>query len=206
MAACRNPERARELQNLATAYPGQVLACPLDVESEGSVKGLFAGLEAQGEKVDCLYNNAGIIDWRTMMEVEAESMEKIYKVNVVGAMLVIRNSLPVLRKGDGKLVVNMSSRQGSIELRGKSVLGGSIAYSASKAALNMLTKQASIDLAGDGICVVSITPGWVRTDMGGPEAKYSVEESVDAILRNVAKFSLEDTGKFYGEEGKEIPW
>ena len=176
------------------------------MESEGSVKGLFAGLEAQGEKVDCLYNNAGIIDWRTMMEVEAESMEKIYKVNVVGAMLVIRNSLPVLRKGDGKLVVNMSSRQGSIELRGKSVLGGSIAYSASKAALNMLTKQASIDLAGDGICVVSITPGWVRTDMGGPEAKYSVEESVDAILRNVAKFSLEDTGKFYGEEGKEIPW
>lgn len=206
LATCRNPESKGELQALAAEHPRLVTIGRLDVESEDSVKELFAGLEARGEVVDCLYNNAGIIDWRTMMEVDASSMEKIYKVNVVGAMLVLRNSLPLLRKGRGKLVVNLSSRLGSIGTRGKSVLGGSIAYSTSKAALNMLTKQASLDLAPDGICVVSISPGWVRTDMGGPEAKYSVEESVEATLRNVAKFTLEDSGKFFGEDGELIPW
>ena len=101
---------------------------------------------------------------------------------------------------------NLSSRLGSIALRGNTQLGGAIAYSASKAALNMLTKQASIDLAVDGITVVSISPGWVRTDMGGPDAKYSVRESVERILQNVASFTPEATGKFFGEDGETLPY
>ena len=159
-----------------------------------------------GHLIDVLFNNAGIIDWRTMLEVDAPSMEQVYKVNVIGAMLVLRSFLQHLKRAPTPLVVNLSSRLGSIALRGRTQLGGAIAYSASKAALNMLTRQASIDLADDGISVVSISPGWVRTDMGGADAKYSVEESVERILRNVKNFSADDTGKFFGEDGQELPF
>ena len=141
-----------------------------------------------------------------MAEVDAASMLQVYKVNVVGAMMVLRSFIPILGKAKSPLVVNLSSRLGSIALRGNTQLGGAIAYSASKAALNMLTKQASIDLAGDGITVVSISPGWVRTDMGGPDAKYSVRESVERILQNVAGFTPESTGKFFGEDGETLPY
>ena len=185
LATCRNLDRAGDLRQIAEAHPG-IEVLMLDVEDEASVLELARRLD--GESIDVLYNNAGIIDWRTMLEVDAPSMEQVYKVNVVGVMLVLRSFLQHLKRATAPLVVNLSSRLGSIALRGRTQLGGAIAYSASKAALNMLTRQASIDLADDGISVVSISPGWVRTDMGGADAKYSVEDSVKRILRNVKNF------------------
>ena len=205
-ANCRSPEKADCLNQLKGDFPNELIIDQLDVESEESIKILAERLKNDNVPIDVLYNNAGIIDWRNLHQVDADSMARIYKVNVVGAMLVIRNFVPNLKQGKRKLIINISSRLGSIALRGQSQLGGSIAYSTSKAALNMLTKQASIDLSPDGICVISISPGWVRTDMGGPEAKYSVEESVEKILRNVSKFEPEDSGKFFGENGEELPW
>ncbi len=204
LATCRDPGGAQALQDLAAAHPGTVEVLELDVEAEASVQALAARLE--DVSIDVLYNNAGILDWRTLLELDAEVMERIYKVNVVGAMLVLRTFLPHLRRADAPLVVNLSSRLGSIALRGSTQLGGAIGYSASKAALNMLTRQASIDLAGDGVTVVSISPGWVRTDMGGPEAKYSVQESVSRILRNVEGFVPEASGGFFGEDGEVLPY
>lgn len=203
LATCRNLDRAEDLRQIAETHPG-IEVLMLDVEDEASVLELARRLD--GESIDVLYNNAGIIDWRTMLEVDAASMEQVYKINVVGAMLVLRSFIKHLKRATEPLVINLSSRLGSIALRGRTQLGGAIAYSASKAALNMLTRQASIDLADDGISVVSISPGWVRTDMGGADAKYSVQESVERILRNVKNFSVEDTGKFFGEDGQELPF
>ena len=205
-ATCRSPEQAKGLVILQELYPKQLSIWEMDVESEDSIQKLSDQLLREGYHIDLLYNNAGIIDWRTINEVDAASMEKVYKVNVVGALLVLRNFRNLLSAGNGKMIINVSSRLGSIALRGHSQLGGSIAYSASKAALNMLTKQASIDFAEDEISVISISPGWVRTDMGGPDAKYSVEESVERILHIVGKFTHEDSGKFFGENGEELPW
>ena len=204
IATCRDPESSDELNDLAKTCPDKVKVLPLDVESETCIESLAKQLE--GHSIDLLYNNAGILDWRTIEELEAPVMERIYKVNVVGVMLVLRSFLPHLRRANAPLVVNVSSRLGSISLRGNTQLGGAIGYSASKAALNMLTKQASIDLAADGITVVSISPGWVRTDMGGPDAKYSVEESVEKIIRNTERFEPKDSGGFFGEDGETIPY
>ena len=100
----------------------------------------------------------------------------------------------------------MSSRLGSIELRGNTQLGGAIAYQCSKAGLNMLTKQTAIDLAQFGIRVVSLSPGWVKTEMGGPEAKYEVMDSVKKIISVTDHLTTEQNGGFWGEDGKEIPW
>tara|TARA_Y100000022_G_scaffold194758_1_gene199564 strand:- start:1124 stop:1426 length:303 start_codon:yes stop_codon:yes gene_type:complete len=100
----------------------------------------------------------------------------------------------------------MSSRLGSIELRGNTQLGGAIAYQCSKAGLNMLTKQAAIDLTEYGIKVASISPGWVKTEMGGENAKYEVSESVAKIIKVTDQLNPSQNGRFWGEDGAEIPW
>jgi NAD(P)-dependent dehydrogenase (short-subunit alcohol dehydrogenase family) len=206
IATRRDPEGANELNELRDSHPDQLEVLPLDVEDESSVQSLFQQLDQRDEAIDLLFNNAGIMDWDDFQSVSAESAEKIYKVNLVGALLVLRAALPCLRRADSPVVVNVSSRLGSIALRGDTQLGGAIAYQCSKAALNMLTKQASIDLAADGITVISQSPGWVRTDMGGANAKFSVEESVTNMLRHLENVGPEANGKFFGEEGEAIPW
>ena len=85
-------------------------------------------------------------------------------------------------------------------------MGGAIAYQCSKAALNMLTKQASIDLSVQGIRVISISPGWVKTEMGGEDAKYSVNQSVSLFLDKIEALDSTQTGIFLGEDGMLIPW
>lgn len=206
IATCRNPAGAAELGDLLDLHPDRLEILPLEVEDESSVQAAFGQLDQRGEAINLLFNNAGIMDWDDFQSVSAASTEKIYKVNLVGALLVLRAALPCLRRADSPVVVNVSSRLGSIALRGGTQLGGAIAYQCSKAALNMLTKQASIDLAADGVTVVSQSPGWVRTDMGGDNAKYSVEESVANMLRHLENVGPEANGKFLGEEGEAIPW
>jgi len=191
---------------LAKDFPDQLEVHPLDVTNESSVKGLFDALTQRLEAIDFLFNNAGVIDWDDLNSVSASSVEKVYRVNLLGALLVLRAALPSLRLASRPVVVNVSSRLGSIELRGGTQLGGAIGYQCSKAALNMLTKQASIDLAPFGVTVTSVSPGWVRTDMGGKEAKYSVEESVGSMLRHLENAGPDLNGKFIGEDGNEIPW
>ena len=205
-ATCRNPSAADSLSLLAKYFPDQLEVHPLDVTNESSVKGLFDALTQRLEAIDFLFNNAGVIDWDDLNSVSASSVEKVYRVNLLGALLVLRAALPSLRLASRPVVVNVSSRLGSIELRGGTQLGGAIGYQCSKAALNMLTKQASIDLAPFGVTVTSVSPGWVRTDMGGKEAKYSVEESVGSMLRHLENAGPDLNGKFIGEDGNEIPW
>jgi len=205
-ATCRNPSVADSLSLLAKDFPDQLEVHPLDVTNESSIKGLFDALTQRLEAIDFLFNNAGVIDWDDLNSVSASSVEKVYRVNLLGALLVLRAALPSLRLASRPVVVNVSSRLGSIELRGDTQLGGAIGYQCSKAALNMLTKQASIDLAPFGVTVTSVSPGWVRTDMGGKEAKYSVEESVGSMLRHLENAGPDLNGKFIGEDGNEIPW
>ena len=85
-------------------------------------------------------------------------------------------------------------------------MGGAIAYQCSKAALNMLTKQSSIDLKSKNIKVISQSPGWVKTEMGGENAKYEVAESVSKIISTLKNLEKIETGSFIGEDGIEIPW
>jgi NAD(P)-dependent dehydrogenase (short-subunit alcohol dehydrogenase family) len=205
IASCRNPVKAESLRSLQSEFK-ELEIVELVVDDEDSVRSCFSSLEQTGREIDLLFNNAGIIDWEDMHAVTFDSLEEVYRTNLIGALLVLRASLPCLRKSKVPLVVNLSSRLGSITLRGNTQLGGAIAYQCSKAALNMLTKQASIDLAALGIRVISLSPGWVRTEMGGSEAKYEVSESVRLILETLDNLNPGDSGVFLGEDGSEISW
>ncbi len=205
LAGCRDPKKALQLSKLQNIHENlEVLE--LDVDKEGSVQNCFIQLHQRGEKIDKLFNNAGIIDWRDLHTVSADAFSQVLLTNLRGAFLVLKNALPCLQRSSDPWVYNMSSRLGSIELRGNTQLGGAIAYQCSKAGLNMLTRQTAIDLAELGIKVVSISPGWVKTEMGGPEAKYEVVDSVKKILSVTDHLTPEQNGGFWGEDGKEIPW
>lgn len=178
----------------------------LDVNSTESVKHAFQVIKQKFSSLDQVFNNAGILDWSSFSEVTVEAFRDIYETNVIGAFQVSREARILLQKGKDPLIINLSSRLGSIALRGNTHLGGAIAYQCSKAALNMLTKQASIDYQKYGIRVISMSPGWVKTDMGGIGAKYEVPESVKLLLSRVKELSTETNGVFLGEDGESIPW
>ena len=205
IASCRNPEKAESLRALQREF-NKLEIVGLSVDDENSVLSCFKKLKDDNRKIDLLFNNAGIIDWEDLNAVTFDSLEKVYRTNLVGALMVLRASLSCLRKSPDPLVVNLSSRLGSISLRGNTQLGGAIAYQCSKAALNMLTKQAAIDLSSIGIRVISISPGWVKTEMGGSEAKYETSESVRLMLGTIDNLNSGASGVFLGEDGLEISW
>ena len=178
----------------------------MDVNSTDSVKSAMSEIAKRFSSIDLVFNNAGILDWSPLDEVSSDAFRSIYETNVIGVFRVSEAAIPLLQKGHEPLIVNLSSRLGSIELRGNSQLGGAIAYQCSKAALNMLTKQMSIDYSKYGVRTISISPGWVKTDMGGEEAKYEVSESVELFLARINQLPSESNGIFLGEDGEIIPW
>ena len=205
IAGCRNPEVATGLTALQNIH-GKLEIVQLNVDEEESVRKCFDRLNERGETIDRLYNNAGIIDWKDLREVSADSFSNILQTNLRGAFLVLRHSVCCMKRSHNAWIYNMSSRLGSIELRGNTQLGGAIAYQCSKAGLNMLTKQAAIDLADFGINVVSLSPGWVKTEMGGEDAKYEVADSVAKLITVTDQLARDKNGRFFGEDGGEIPW
>ena len=84
--------------------------------------------------------------------------------------------------------------------------GGAIAYRSSKAAVNMVIRSAAIDLRSRGITCVVVNPGWVKTDLGGPNATLTPMESVKAMRRVVSTLGPPHSGKFYHYDGTEYPW
>jgi len=108
-----------------------------------------------------------------------------------------------LARSARQLVVTITSGMGSLADNSS---GGSILYRTSKAAVNMLMRSAAIDLRPRGIACVLLNPGWVKTDMGGPNARLSPEQSVSAMRGLIAGLGPDDSGRFYNYDGREYPW
>jgi NAD(P)-dependent dehydrogenase (short-subunit alcohol dehydrogenase family) len=108
-----------------------------------------------------------------------------------------------LQRGDKKMLVSISSQMGSIADNGS---GGSILYRTSKAALNAAMKSIAIDLADQSIGVLVLHPGWVKTDMGGPNALIDCHKSVTGMRQVIAEFTLDQSGSFLKYDGSSLPW
>jgi NAD(P)-dependent dehydrogenase (short-subunit alcohol dehydrogenase family) len=200
-AAARRPESASELQALLGEAAGLLSLHPLDVTDEEACRELARSLE--GQPVHLLFNNAGVGGWRDGLDAldMAETL-RVLDTNTLGPLRVTRALRQNLAAGPGK-VVNVSSTMGSI---GDNRSGGSYAYRMSKAALNMASKNLALELAAQGIVVVTVNPGWVRTDMGGPAAPTPVAESAENLARLADRLTPADTGKFLHARGHDLPW
>src|SRR5262245_10669290 len=154
--------------------------------------------------VDVLVNNAGIAaDDASLQSLTADTMERVFRTNVVGPALLTKALLPLLLRGKRKVVVNVSSGLGSLA----ATPGGfSYAYCASKSALNMLTVLMHRELAGDGVTVVSLDPGWNRTDMGGAAAPLDPRDTVRASVASLDRHRHAHSGMFLGYDGQQRSW
>lgn len=203
IAMCRDRNRASDLVELADAKAAGIQIENLDVRDEAQISRLAERL--RGNPVDLLINNAGVrgMEAYALGEIDAGAFRDTMDINVLGPLKVAESFLPHLRAGTDPLLVMMSSNLGSIE---KNRSGGDYSYRASKAALNAVMRSLSLDLAGDGITVIALHPGWVKTDMGGREAPLSVQESVQGIRELLGRLTLRDTGRFLRWDGREESW
>ncbi|MFO0723565.1 MAG: SDR family oxidoreductase [Myxococcota bacterium] len=197
IATAREPKAATEL----AALKG-VEVLPLSVEDGASVEALAKKL--RGRSIDVLINNAGTYgEHQSVGDLDFQEAGLVYAVNALGPLRVTLALLDNLRAGQGKRVANISSMMGSIADNSS---GGEYGYRMSKAALNMASKTLANDLARDGIRVVALNPGWVQTDMGGPNAPTPVDEAARGILQRVLGLSAQDNGQFVDYRGGYRPW
>jgi NAD(P)-dependent dehydrogenase (short-subunit alcohol dehydrogenase family) len=202
-AASRQPAEA--LSKLALDHPDQVEWLQLDVNDAASIQAAVATVTAKTPQLDLLINGAGLGEWITFGSTEKESFMAVLETNTVAPLMVTQAFYPLLKAAGSSIVANMSSLLGSIGHKAELVKGG-YAYSASKAALNLLTRYMSIELAGDGIIFAALSPGWVKTDMGGPEAPLTPTESIAGLIAVIEKLTPAATGRFWHYDGSELPW
>lgn len=202
VAACRQPGRALALTRLAGEHPGRLHVMPLDLADARSIAQLVREIDALDLDVDLLVNNAGVlIEGERFGAVEGKSLRDSFIVNAEGAFLLTQALNAQL--ADGAKIVNLSSGLGSIS-RTDSLYSPS--YAISKAALNMATRLLSIALRERSIVVVALSPGWVRTDMGGSGAPSKPDAAIASMLRVVDHLTLSDSGRFLTLNGETIPW
>jgi NAD(P)-dependent dehydrogenase (short-subunit alcohol dehydrogenase family) len=203
ISACRNPTTAGELRRLAQDRRGRLTVVAMDVTDAESVKN--AATQLKDIAIDVLVNSAGIAGTpgQKTGNVDYESWSQVLNVNTMGPLRVLESFSDHIAASERRLVVTITSGMGSLA---DNTSGGSITYRSSKAAVNMVMRSAAIDLAPRGITCVLLNPGWVRTDMGGPKAPLSPQESVTAMRHLIETLGPDQSGKFYNYDGREYPW
>ena len=195
-----------DLHSLNSNNNVHIVEC--DVSSLESLSGIeFRVAEILSKKscnLDFLFNVAGInaTSSDTSLTFDPKSMAEHMQTNVLGPAKIVQSLRKYLARG--ATVLNMSSGLGSLAVA--SEITKCCTYSMSKAALNMLTVHQSKDLKGNGVKVVCMDPGWVKTRMGGEGAVLEVQDSVRNMLDIVARLKEADSGKFYRQDGEIVPW
>jgi len=202
IATCRQPSQARALQDLAAAEPGlRIMA--LDVAAADSLTG-FAD-ELGDQAIDIFINNAGVYGPRSARfgEVTAQDWLGVLEVNTVAPLLLTQLLIDNFRRGTERKLVYITSKMGSIA---DNESGGSYIYRSSKTALNQVVKSLAADLADQGLLAAVLHPGWVQTDMGGPNALIDTGTSVRGMIGVIDGLSAAQSGHFFNYDGREIPW
>jgi len=200
IATCRDPKSSKELNTLAKSSP-QINLHQLDVGITKNIQDLANQLE--DISIDILINNAGIYRSGIFNAVNKDSWIESFVTNTIGPYEVIEHFLPNVLRGHEKKVVSITSKMGSID---DNTSGGSYIYRTSKTALNSMMKSLTHDLKSHNISTMTLHPGWVRTDMGGPGGWIDVKESVSGMIEQIENLSLQNTGQYIDYAGKVIKW
>ncbi|ADE16396.1 short-chain dehydrogenase/reductase SDR [Nitrosococcus halophilus Nc 4] len=204
LACCRHPDKAEALEQLASQHEGLLNLHALDVANFDQIDSLAADLA--DEKIDLLVNNAAIYpdtDQRGFGSTDYQAWMHAFCVNSMAPLKMAEAFVNQIASSQQKKIVCITSKMGSIA---DNTRGGCYLYRSSKAALNMVVKSLSVDLAPQGIIAASLHPGWVKTDMGGPHALITTQESVAGMRQVIEQLTPAQSGKFYAYDGQEIPW
>lgn len=219
LATCRNPDKATALHEIESAHPGTVVVERLDVADFDQIDALAA--RYADHSIDVLISNAGVfgpknedttdflqrIHGQLLGNLDYAAFVDTFRINTLAPLRLTEALLPNVEQGELKKIVYISSSAGSIA-------GGlafpapvmPLIYTTTKAALNKAMTTASKALKDRQVTVVSICPGHVKTDFGGPDAAVEVADSVSGIRVVIDGLSLADSGRFIRFDGEAIPW
>lgn len=207
-ATCRDESKSVELKQLASTNP-KIKIIEVDMKHYDKYQAVVDKVTQTvgDEGLNLLINNAGIHIKADFHDAKREDMLEVYEVNVIAPFMFTRALTPLLqasaKKGHKTFVANISSKVGSIA---DNTSGQMYAYRTSKAAFNQVSKSLSIHLKCDRVIVASIHPGWVQTDMGGPNAPILANESVSSMIKTFDAITDDQAGLLLNYDGKVIPF
>ncbi len=198
-AGVRNPEAASQLRAVSASSGDKLQILCLDINDDAAVSQAATQIHELGGGLDILVNNAGVFPEdgdEAIEELPLEWLDLAFHTNVVGTLRVTRAMLPMLRRSTSAAVVNIGSGAGSISTKSDH---RNYCYGASKAALHYVSRALAAELKP--IIVTVISPGWVRTDMGGPNAELSVTAAVAELATTVLSLQPADSSQFLARDG-----
>jgi len=215
-ATFRNVAQAKELEEFAKSN-SCVHLIQMDIRDYAKYDDIVSSVDTitKGVGLNLLINNAGISSkYARLSSTKKEALMDSFEINTVAPIMLTKAFLHLLQKGadsspdapcgiNRAAVVNVSSILGSISANDN---GGMFPYRCSKAALNAATKSMSVDFQKSNILAISIHPGWVQTDMGGPKAPLTPTESVQGIVKVLKDLNETHSGEFLQYNGEKLPW
>jgi NAD(P)-dependent dehydrogenase (short-subunit alcohol dehydrogenase family) len=201
----RHPENATQLSEAGAAG-----VLTLDIGDSGSIEAFALDLAVKVDSIDVLINNAGMssadlgVDRRAQgpLQTTKEVVLRQIEVNAVGPMLVTQALRPLLGAGTDPMVLNISSQLGSMVVGAQ--MPFDVGYNSSKSVVNMITVMSAT--TDPEVAYVAMHPGWVQSEMGGPKATITVDESAEGIVSTLNTLSSVDSGRFVNIDGTDHPW
>ena len=193
----RGEQAAAGLRALGLA----VRAIQIDVSDRASIAGAAAAIEVEHGRLDVLVNNAGLLAYDSAVDLDPDTADLFWRTNTLGPWILAAAVVPLMRRNLWGRIVNVTSEMASLER----MTASGPCYRVSKTALNAVTRVLADELVGSGILVNSLSPGWVRTEMGGPEAPRSIEQGCASILWGVDIGDDGPNGGFF-QDGEPLPW
>ncbi len=189
-----------ELVGLSHKYSSLTLH-ELDVTNYQQVSLLAKNLPV----IDLLINNAGYYGPKgcSFGNTDVEEWRKVFEINTIAPLKLVEAFYPLLKQSHLKKIACISSKVGSMT---ENTSGGGYIYRSSKAALNSVVKSLSNDLTNQGFTVLALHPGWVLTDMGGPNALIDTKTSASGLAKVIEQSTQSNSGQFINFDGSELPW
>jgi NAD(P)-dependent dehydrogenase (short-subunit alcohol dehydrogenase family) len=200
-AGVRSQEARDALAARLAPQHARIDALLFDMRDGAAIEAAAKTLDAP---LDVLVANAGAFgpSPQSALDMDFDAALDLFNVNTLGPLRLTQAFLPQLRRGKNPRIALMSSALGSLA----TVDPSTPIYSATKAALDKFVQCLAVELQPLGVTVVALHPGWVRTDMGGPNAPLSAPESVAGIIATIDELSLENTGSFLDYRGQTVAW
>lgn len=207
-----------ELTTLRGQYPHRLDLISMDITDEAQIAQGIAQIQRQIDKLHLVLYCVGFLHEgniqpeKSLQQIRAEYLLRYFQVNSIGAVLLAKHVLPLLKHGDRSVFASISAKVGSI---GDNHLGGWYGYRASKAALNMFMRTTAIEYSRKSpqTLVVMLHPGTTDTRLSQPfqrsvlpDKLFPVEQSVTQLLAVIEALRPDDSGQFFSWDGSRLPW